>query len=276
MHSSNEKLGVWRFIGISNFWTVKPNFVIKNGYLTPNSGRLCLALLGFICFNSTTMRLYYLLCLLAVLLNDYKACSQTKIPLVLIASGGAAQNFMSINSSAIESVDGAISPLFGFIVFRYKPGLSYQTGVGVTLHHYDVKTISSSDRNLELTFVDVPLLARYHFSRSLSVSGGVSFAFKASTKSDFDLETGRPNPDNAMKGHESAKNAISNARFCSAYYFPFGLNVQVAYTKTLTGIFSDDSDGGTFGFLDIQIGYVIAGKRASDRLRNAGPVDGWP
>jgi hypothetical protein len=198
-----------------------------------------------------------------------------KKPLILLATGGVAQNFLTISTDAIESADGKISPLFSLSVFQYKPGLTFQTGLGINQHRFGVKTISSDHRSLELINLDVPLLARYNFSPAMSMSGGVSMAFNLSTKADFDFETGRPEQGTKTK-HDTVKNSISNVRLCANYFFPFGLNIQVTYTHALTEIFEDGVNGKPFGFMDIQIGYPISGYRANDRLRTSGPVNGWP
>jgi hypothetical protein len=195
----------------------------------------------------------------------------------MTAQTGVAQNFLSLSSNAILSSSGELSPLFSINVFQDKKGFGFQSGVGYTTHRYSVETVSATQQSLRLSYLNVPVMARYTLSPAFSLSAGLAVAFNVSAKSDFDFETGRAEPDGVKTKHETVKNSINNVRICTAYTFPFGLTIQGTYTRSLGEILKDGSDGKTFGFVDLQVGYVIFGThyRATDRLRPAGPKNGW-
>jgi hypothetical protein len=202
---------------------------------------------------------------------------QTSKPLMIVVHAGAAQSFLDIKSGPVQSLNRQLSPLFYAYAFHHKPGLALQAGLGVISHSFSVETISASDRNLNFVYLDIPAGIRYGISPSFAITAGASASLNLRTQADFDLETGRPEP--VQKRNETAKSIIGNMKFSANYLSPIGLSIQVGYSKALGNILKDGSDGKTFSYVDVQLGYILFGKhqhaKANDRLQNAGPRNGW-
>ena len=182
----------------------------------------------------------------------------------VVANFGVSQGGLRMNKADIVEVITKPSPLINLSLFKHKAGVSFQTGLGLTQHRFEVETISATDRKLNFLFLDIPLLARYHFSPAFFASGGIVPAINLSTRADFDFDSGRPEEGNVMKTkHDTVKNSISNVRIFAGYLFPSGLSIQGTYTKAMGEILKDGSDGKTFGYVDLQIGYVIFSKGKS-------------
>jgi hypothetical protein len=181
---------------------------------------------------------------------------------VVMASAGISLGGLRMNKSEIVEVLAKPSPLFNLSVFKHTKGFSFQSGLGISLHRFEVETTSVNERKMDFMFLEIPLMARYHFSPAFFTSVGFAPAFNLSTRSDFDFNTGRPEPDEEMYSkHDTAKNAISNVRICVGYLFPSGMSIQANYTKALGNVFNEGWDEKSFGFVDLQIGYALFAKR---------------
>lgn len=197
-------------------------------------------------------------------------------PIMITINAGATQSFLDPGNASILSVDGQLSPLFYIHAFRYKPGFAFQTALGLLTHRYSVETISSPDRNLRLMYLDIPVGVRYSLSPSFGINAGLSAAVKLKAEADFDFETGRPEAKQSM---DVAENMVANMKFSLTYLSRPGVSIGITYTKALSDLFNDGSDGKTFSYIDLQLGYAIFGthhhSKSNDRLRNAGPKNGW-
>lgn len=178
---------------------------------------------------------------------------------VTLYSGiGASVANLTLSNNAINDTRGEISPLLQLSAITSKKGVAFQTGLWVTRHNFSVQTVSVENRKLSLTYMEIPLMVRYTFLVPFYVSGGISGAFNVNAKSDFDLETGRPDQGNIMTSiHDTAKNAISNVKACSGYNFKGRMGIQVFYAKALGEILKDGSDGKTFSFVGAQLEFRI-------------------
>ncbi len=176
-------------------------------------------------------------------------------------NAGILQSELRMNKPELTEVLSKPSPLVSISLFKHKKWLSFQTGAGLSLHRFEVETISVNERELVMMLLDIPLMARCHFTPSFFVGGGYVPVFNLSTRSDFNFENGRP--EEMSSKHDTVKNMISNVRFTTGYLFSSGFNIQANYTKALGDAFKEGWDDNSFGYIDLQVGYALFANRGN-------------
>lgn len=160
----------------------------------------------------------------------------------------AGVNFANIVGDDIDDLDSRTSFNVGLFMeiplserFSFQPELLY-SGQGFTIMTNDQDNVFDTDENIEyqLSYIQVPLLAKIYLVEGLSIEAGPQFGFKINE--EIDTEPTGDGGDTVIDPDDSyIKDFDTSLALGAGYKFNNGFFVNARYTYGLTNIFKDDT-----------------------------------
>ena len=157
-------------------------------------------------------------------------------------------NLSNITGDDIGDLDSRTSFHLGLFMeipiserFSFQPEVLY-SGQGFTVLSRDQDNIFDVGDNVEyqLSYIQVPLMAKLYLIKGLHIEAGPQFGFKV--KEEIDYKPGTEGGDMVIdKDDSSIKSFDTNVAVGAGYKFDNGFLVSARYTHGLTNIFKDDS-----------------------------------
>lgn len=159
----------------------------------------------------------------------------------------AGVNLANIQGDDVGELDSRTSFHLGLFLeipiserFSFQPEVLY-SGQGFTAVSRDQDNIFDVDDNVEyqLSYIQVPLMAKFYLVKGLHIEAGPQFGFKVKEEIDYNPadEGGNIeiNPDDSY-----IKDFDTNIAVGAGYKFDNGFLISARYTHGLTNIFKDD------------------------------------
>lgn len=160
----------------------------------------------------------------------------------------AGVNFSTITGDDIDDLDSRTSFNAGLYLeiplserFSFQPEVLY-SGQGFTIRRIDQENAFDTDDNIEyqLSYIQVPLLAKLYLVEGLSIEAGPQFGFKINEEIDTEPVSG--GGDTVIDPDDSTiKNFDTSVALGAGYKFNNGFFLSARYTHGLTNIYKDDT-----------------------------------
>lgn len=157
-------------------------------------------------------------------------------------------NFSNITGDDIGDLDMLTSFNLGLFMeiplserFSFQPEVLY-SGQGFTGVTRDQDNIFDTDQNTEyqLSYIQVPLMAKLYLVKGLYLEAGPQFGFKVNE--EIDTEPRSDGGDTVIDSEDSyIKNFDTSVALGTGYKFDNGFSLSARYTHGLTNIFKEDT-----------------------------------
>jgi hypothetical protein len=160
----------------------------------------------------------------------------------------AGVNFATITGDDIDDLDSRTSFNVGLFMelplserFSFQPELLY-SGQGFTIMSNNQDNVFDTDENVEyqLSYIQVPLLAKIYLIEGLSIEAGPQFGFKINE--EIDTEPASDGGETVIDPDDSyIKDFDTSLALGAGYKFNNGFFVNARYTHGLTNIFKENT-----------------------------------
>lgn len=160
----------------------------------------------------------------------------------------AGVNFATIAGDDIDDLDSRTSFNVGLFMelplserFSFQPEILY-SGQGFTVLSNNQDNVFDTDENVEyqLSYIQVPLLAKIYLVEGLSIEAGPQFGFKINE--EIDTEPMGDGGDTVIDPDDSyIKDFDTSLALGAGYKFNSGFFVNARYTYGLTNIFKENT-----------------------------------
>lgn len=157
-------------------------------------------------------------------------------------------NIANITGDDVGDLDARTSFNLGLFMeipmserFSFQPEVLY-SGQGFTLATRDQDNVFDTDDNVEyqLSYIQVPLMAKVYLVKGLFAEAGPQFGFKVSEEIDFKPRA--DGGDTVINSDDSQiKNFDTSLALGAGYKFDNGLSLSARYTHGLTNIYKDNT-----------------------------------
>jgi hypothetical protein len=164
-----------------------------------------------------------------------------------IKGGASVVNFVGDDANNTESFvtfhAGAVSELKLSKKFALQPELIYsQQGSSRTTRTETPIESSLNFSDIELSYVQVPLLAKFYITNKLSFEIGPRIGFLLSAKDDFSFRTDNNRTEGEVDIKDSIKNADLSFVLSLSHFFGKKFFVNTRYNIGTSNIFEDDTN----------------------------------
>lgn len=160
----------------------------------------------------------------------------------------AGVNFATITGDDIDDLDSRTSFNVGLFMelplserFSFQPEVLY-SGQGFTMVTIDQDNPFDTDENVEyqLSYIQVPLLAKIYLVEGLSIEAGPQFGFKINE--EIDTEPTSDGGDTVIDPDDSyIKDFDTSIALGASYKFNGGFFINARYTHGITNIFKENT-----------------------------------